>query len=138
MEKSIARELFKTTLKKEYSNFRVIVYLPAAYNYQGRKEDYILADGQKACEEVRSQIKRHVDNVQFTEAHWETHATCSYCGLTPDCNETTGMPQCCDKAQTIYDKWAEKQDWITECLQAGCVCLTVVDGTCTECGAKEK
>lgn len=63
---------------------------------------------------------------------------CAYCGQEPNFNHVTGMPHCCDKAQAAYDNWAERQDWITECLQAGCVCLTVVDGECTECGAKEE
>ncbi len=83
-----------------------------------------------------------MNKTAINRAIWMTsrvnYLVCIYCHNDPRPNSITGMPHCCDEAQVVYDKWAEKQDWITECLQAGCVSLTVVDSMCTECGAKEE
>ena len=78
-------------------------------------------------------IKFETPTVEISRYH-----VCLYCGGMTGANRITGMPHCCDRAQADYDEWAKTQDWITECLQAGCVCLSVIDGTCTECGAKEE
>jgi len=50
------------------------------------------------CEEMVSQIKRHVDNALYVSVEWDTLEVCSFCGYDWDTDKETGEPFCCQKA----------------------------------------
>lgn len=66
------------------------------------------------CEDMVSQIKKHVDGVGFCEVVWDSIETCEFCGTEWEVNEDPndpdvglGEPLCCTKAQR---EWEEQHD----------------------------
>lgn len=99
------------------TNFRVIVE-PRAIGDLGwvRTGDHLFGNAarlermyQERCEEIRSDIKRHVDNAGWIGVECDTQELCSYCERQWEVEETDewpetpkGCPVCCQKA---IDEW---------------------------------
>lgn len=88
------------------SNFRVIVEpkglgdfgsIRVSDNFWGNKPEQIEKDYIARCEEIKDQIKRHVDNVRSVEIDYDTQEICSHCGYEWELDED-GVPTCCNKA----------------------------------------
>ena len=92
---------------KEETDWRVEVYPEAGYKGVVDKYD---------CEQIISEIKRHVDYVNQCYAVCDTTYRCSYCNYEweeytaedekADPESRAGMPACCEKAQ---DEWLKEQ-----------------------------
>jgi hypothetical protein len=87
------KKVFKT-------NYRVEVY-PRVTTW-GDVTDEIRKD---TCQEMISDIRRHIDNVNSVEIVHDTEEVCSHChhdwDVSMDDNDPEyprGMPLCCDKA----------------------------------------
>jgi hypothetical protein len=96
----------------EKRNFRVIVEPKSLgdfggirisdsffYKTQQEKENAYI----RRCEEIKEQIKRHVDGVGHVEIDFDAEEKCSHCGYGWEVDES-GLPQCCEKAQNEFEK----------------------------------
>lgn len=70
----------------------------------------------KDCEEIASQVNRHVDNIQYVEVKFDVKEYCSFClndwdvSLDNDNPEwPKGMPLCCDKAINEFKNLNKKE-----------------------------
>lgn len=85
------------------SNYRLVVWPRSVF--------YSMPD-RRACEDMKTQIQRHVDNVDGVEIEHDELHRCSFCNLEwevytehdeaylPECK--VGMPVCCQAAQAEW------------------------------------
>ena len=75
------------------SDFHVIIW-PKGYSWM--KANY--ENEEKACQEIKRQVKRHVDNVASVTVAHNSEWICEHCNRFWEEDEN-GLPECCDKAQ---------------------------------------
>lgn len=96
------------------SNFRVVVSprrlgdygsIRVSDSFFGRDPKQIEKDYLSRCEEIVSQINRHVDEVGYVEIESDEQETCSFCGHEWSVSEDDkdpdwpkGTPFCCQRA----------------------------------------
>jgi len=88
----------KKTIKE---NFRVEVIPDEGHHaYEGLM-------GQ--CEDIRRQIKRHIDGYEDIRIEWDTKVICEFCGSVWEEEWDTELPFCCEKAQEEFKATREKK-----------------------------
>jgi len=50
------------------------------------------------CEEIKDQIKRHIDDVESISIECDTSDVCGFCGYDWEVDEVDGCPLCCQLA----------------------------------------
>jgi ppGpp synthetase/RelA/SpoT-type nucleotidyltranferase len=94
------------------TNFRVEVS-PSLHGYFSFKKtkEQIEKMERDACEEIASQIKRHVDDVEGVSVVCDTNHNCSHCGYNWEVSENDkdpefpkGTPLCCEAAIKEFEE----------------------------------
>lgn len=75
----------------------------------------------RIAQDISSQIKRHVDDVQSAHPDWDSKEICTDCNYEWEV-DNEGRPVCCEKAQKEWD-------------QANCSHDEYYLGNCVACGA---
>jgi hypothetical protein len=97
-------------VKKTYENHRVVVEPRSLGDFGfGSISDYSIcpdpeernARYKEICEEIKSDIKRHVDQVGSVYVDFDTVLSCSFCNCEWE-TDANGEPLCCDEA---VDEW---------------------------------
>jgi hypothetical protein len=96
--------------KGRKEEFRVVVYpsSPTDYGYVSVSRGFVYGRGEEAqrrwerdmqecCEEIASQIRRHVDNVGSVQIECEQGDVCSYCGSKWTEDSDTYNGGCCEQ-----------------------------------------
>ena len=102
---------------RKKSNFRVEVYPYALLGQSHESENDLL----NKCEEIKRQIKRHIDGIGSCDVDYDTELICSYCSFIWEELEDykyyyienhkiicTMSPCCCDRA---VREWEAKALW---------------------------
>ena len=95
-------EKFTPNVEQAIDDIYIKVTPNIAWYIYNDKEDFKCIE--RLCDQIESDIKRHIDNIDSTEIIIESHNVCIYCGNTPDEDNDTGKPWCCNKAQQDYNK----------------------------------
>lgn len=88
----------------------------------------------RVAHEISQQVERHVDDCRYVHVIYKSITTCRYCGFDYEVNPGE-EPICCDTATQDWLDWLE-QEKRSKCPSCGL--MSVIDGVCTECGAKEE
>lgn len=108
--------------KTKHSNFRVVIEPELPFRW--RFENQELYDGRcdDRCEEIKKQIKQHVDNVLYVSIEKDTTEICEYCqnewevatvddidvGEPDEYTWIINEPMCCNKAS---NEWRDKHGY---------------------------
>lgn len=88
------------------SNFRVVVTPRRLGDFGSIRmsDSFVCSDPEKAakryrerCEEIKAQIKRHVDEVECVEIEMDKDPVCQYCGEPWTTDSDTYNDGCCEK-----------------------------------------
>ena len=82
--------------KQVKSDFHVIIWPKGCSWIPTTHEDY-----EKTCQEIKRQVKRHIDNVASVAIVYDSEWICEYCNRLWEEDEN-GLPVCCDKAQEKF------------------------------------
>lgn len=81
--------------KVAYENFRVSVYPDSPWI--ARDEATRLRHERELCDEIKKEVRRHINNIGVVSVDFDTVKTCEHCGSawTEESNAYNGG--CCDK-----------------------------------------
>ena len=90
------------------SEFRVEVYPRSPGNFGFARISGITRSDDEAmslCEDIKSQIRRHVDDVESVNVTWDSNPVCGFCGS--DWSEDTDVHNggCCAEDGDVYDAY---------------------------------
>lgn len=82
-----------------HSNYRIEVTAARQWRGGSVTDKQIRAD----LEEIRAEIKRHVDNVDHCGVYWDTDHVCPFCGEPKEgAVDEMGVPWCCGAQQEVF------------------------------------